>query len=76
MQKFLGLFLDTKLNFGEHLRYIANKDNTSIGLLHKLQKCLPRQSLVAIYKSFIRPHIDYGNVIFDQAYIVNHSMKT
>ena len=25
-------------------------------------------SLVTIYKSFIRPHLDYGDVIFDQAY--------
>ena len=32
-QKHLGLFLDEKLNLGEHLRYIANKVNTSIGRL-------------------------------------------
>ena len=47
-QKHLGLFLAEKLNFVEHLRYIADKVNTSIGLLRKLQKCLPRRSLVAI----------------------------
>ena len=62
------MFLDEKLNFGEDLRYIANKVNTSTGLLRKLQICLPRQSLVTIYKSFIRLHLDYGDVIFDQAY--------
>ena len=27
---------------------------------------LPRQSLLNIYKSFIRPHLDYGDVIYDQ----------
>ena len=52
-QKHLGLLLDEKLNFGEHLRYIANKVNTSIGLPRKLQKCLLRRSVVTIYKSFI-----------------------
>ena len=62
------MFLDDKLNFGEYLKYIANKVNKSIELLRKLQNLLPRQSLVTIYKSFIRPHIDYGGVIFDQAY--------
>ena len=31
-QKDLSLLLDEKLNFAEHLRYIANKVNTSIGL--------------------------------------------
>ena len=40
----------------------------SIGLLRKLQNLLPRRSLITIYKYFIRPHIDYGDVIFDQAY--------
>ena len=27
---------------------------------------LPRFSLLAIYKSFVRSHLDYGNVIYDQ----------
>ena len=67
-QKHLGMFLDNKLNFGEHLKYITNKVNKSIGLLRKLQMILPRRSLVTIYKSFIRPHLDYGDIIFDQAF--------
>ena len=29
---------------------------------------LSRRSLVTIYKSFIRPHLDYGDIIFDQAF--------
>ena len=62
------MFLDDKLNFGEHLKYIANKVNKSIGLLSKLQNLLPRRSLVTTHKSFIRAHIDYEGVIFDQAY--------
>ena len=36
-QKHLGMFLDNKLNFGEHLKYISNEVNKSIGLLRKLQ---------------------------------------
>ena len=27
---------------------------------------LTRSSLLTIYKSFVRPHIDYGDVIYDQ----------
>ena len=40
----------------------------SIGLLCKLQKCLLRRLSITIYKSFIRHHLDYGDVTFDQAY--------
>ena len=67
-QKQLGMFLDDKLNFGEHLKHIAKKVNKSIGLLRKLQNLLLRRSLVTTYKSFIRPHIDYGDVTFDLAF--------
>ena len=27
---------------------------------------LPRSSLLTIYKSFFRPHLNYSNVIYDQ----------
>ena len=65
-QKHLGLILDMKLNFQEHLKNILNKVNKTIGLLRKLQNILPREPLLTIYKSFVRPHLDYGDVIYDQ----------
>ena len=66
LQKHLGIFLDCKLHFEEHL--IVNKINNTIGLLRKFQNVLPRKSLLTIYKSFIRPHLDYGDIIYDQSY--------
>ena len=45
-----------------------NKVNKTIGLLRKLQNILPREPLLTIYKSFVRPHLDYGDVIYDQYY--------
>ena len=39
-----------------------------MGLLRKLQASLPRQSLVTVYKAFIRPHLDYEDIIDDQTY--------
>ena len=65
-QKHLGLILDKKLNFQEHLVNILNKVNETIGLLRKLQSILPREPLITIYKSFARPHLDYGDVIYYQ----------
>ena len=35
------------------------------GLLQKFQQVLPKPSLITIYKAFIRPYLDYGDVIFD-----------
>ena len=62
------MILDTKLNFQEHLKNILNKVSKTIGLLRKLQNILSRGPLLTIYKSFIRPHLDYGDVIYDQHY--------
>ena len=46
---------------------MINKVNKSITLLRKLQNTLPRPSLLTIYKSFIRRHVDYGVIIHDLA---------
>ena len=64
-QKHLGMFFNFKLNFQEYFENMLNKFNKTIGLLQKLQDTLPRPSLLTIYKSFVRPHIDYGNIIYD-----------
>ena len=61
------MVLDTKLDFSLHLKDVQNKVNKTIGLL-KLQDTLPRTSLITNFKSFIRPHLDYGNIIHDRAY--------
>ena len=67
-QKHLGLILDSKLNFQEHLKNILNKVDKTIGLLRKLQNILPCEPLLTIYKSFVRPHLDHGDAIYDQHY--------
>ena len=67
-QKHLGMILDTKLDFSLHLKNVQNKVNKTIGLLRKLQDTLPRTSLITIFKSFIRPHLDYGDIIYDRVY--------
>ena len=41
-QKHLGVYLDTKLNFQEHLNNIISKVNKTIRLLRKLQPLLLR----------------------------------
>ena len=67
-QKYLGLILDNKLNFQEYLKNILNKVNKTIGLLRKLQNILPPEPLLTIYKWFVRPYLDYHDVIYDQHY--------
>ena len=37
-----------------------------IGVIKKLSKMLPQHSFLTIYKSFARPHLDYGDILYDQ----------
>ena len=63
--KHLGLLLDNKLVFDQHIREKILKANKSINLITRLRKYLPRKSLLNIYKSFVRPILDYGDIIYD-----------
>ena len=74
-QKHLGLQLDSKLSFSEHTNNKISKATKAIGILCKLQPGLPRRSLLTVYKSFIRPHLDYGDVIYDQPSNASFSNK-
>ena len=74
-QKHLGVALDNRLSFADHLKMILNKLNKTIGILRKLHNILPRSALLTIYKSFIRPHLDYGDIIYDQAYNASFHQK-
>ena len=68
IQKRLGMFLDSKLDFKELIQNVLNTFSKTIGLLHKL---LTRPPLITICKFFIRSYLDYGDIIYDQAYNVS-----
>ena len=65
-QKHLGVFLDKKLNFQHHIK--------GIGVIKKLNHVLLRNALLTIYKSFERPHLDYGNTLYH--HLNNESMNS
>ena len=50
------------------MKNIYSKVNKTLGLLRKLHNTLPRLFLLTICKSFIRPHLHFGDKIYDQAY--------
>ena len=46
-----------------------------IGLIRQLSVNLPRNALFTIYKSFIRPHLDYGDILYDKPNNANFPNK-
>ena len=65
-QKHLGIVLDSMLNFESHVNQKIKKCNKLIGVIRRLSVHLPRTALLTIYKSFIRPNLDYGDILYDK----------
>ena len=65
-KKHLGIILDEKPNFKEHIDSAILKVNRGIAILKKLRYSLAGKSLITIYKALLRPLLDYGDIIYDQ----------
>ena len=72
-QKHLGLILDSKLDFNEHIDNKINKCNNIKGIMKRVSLILLRKCLLTIYKSFVRPNLDYADIIYDRPF--NESFK-
>ena len=54
---------------------VSVKISKTLGLLRKLHNLLPRSALITIYKAFVRPYLDYGDILYDQAYNMSFHHK-
>ena len=62
--KYLGMILDSKLSFQSHVREAIIKARKGIGIIRFLSKYVSRDVLDQIYKLYVRPHLDYGDIIY------------
>ena len=62
--KYLGLILVRKLNFENQLNDKIVEANNGVGVIETLFHTLPRNALLNIYTSFIRPHLDYCDIVY------------
>ena len=65
--KFLGVIIDNRLSWSQHINYIKNKIAKSIGILCKARKFLYTTTLVTLYNCFIYPYIIYGVEVWGTA---------
>ena len=56
----LGMILDHNLDFQSHIREVILKARRDIGLITYLSKEVPDQ----VYKLYVIPHLDYGDIIY------------
>ena len=56
---FLGVMIDSKLNFKYHIQYICFKVSKAVGILFKLSSCMPSNILKIIYHALVTPYFTY-----------------
>ena len=64
LEKDLGVFVDSELDFSWHVIEKVNKANKLLGYLRHSFKHLNKQSLSMLYKSIIRPHLEFASCIW------------
>ena len=57
--KFLGVIIDDKLKWTEHIQSIKNKISKSIGILIKIRQYLDKVTLKNLYFTFVYPYLIY-----------------
>ena len=62
--KHLGVILDSKLSFASHIQTAITKFRQGIGMIKYLSRYLPRHKFNELYKPYVRPHLDYSDVIY------------
>ena len=62
--KHLGLTLDSKLKFANHINEKLSKARKGVGVIKYPSSCVPVKPLDQIYKMYVRPHLDFCDVIY------------
>ena len=58
-----------KISFYHHINAAIFKAKKGLGIIKSLSNIFPRNSLLTIYKSFIRPNLDYCDFIYEQQWV-------
>ena len=62
--KYLGITLDTGLNFKLQIQQTIKKVSHKLYVLSKVRKFLSINSAILIYKTMILPYFDYGDIVY------------
>merc|ERR1712015_183384 len=63
----LGLLLDSKLDYKAHIEGKLAKARSGLGLMKQLKKWVSHDVLENIYKLYVRPNLDYADIILHKA---------
>ena len=67
--KFLGIILDDKLSFCNHVSHLAGKLSRAIGIINRITYLIPFRQLLNLYYALVYPYLTYGITVWGKASI-------
>lgn len=71
--KFLGMHIDEKLKWDEHIKTMKKKISSAFYAINKAKYVLPRKHLNTLYYSLVYPYLTYGIILWGATYQVHLS---
>ena len=69
--KHLGMILNSDLKWNNHIDDISNKVKKRVDSMRRLRFVLPRSTLCNLYKTVVRPILEYGSVLLGNLSVYN-----
>ena len=66
--KYLGVQIDRRLSFKDHIRYINGKISRHTGILYKIRDNLPMKSRLDYYYAYMYPYFSYNIIIWGSTF--------
>ena len=62
--KHIGMILNSELNVHSHAKGKVVSARKAIGVIRFMSESVTREVLDQMYKLYVRPHLDYGDIIY------------
>ena len=69
--KFLGVYIDEKLSWLDHIDHICLKIRKSLGVIRKASRILDTDTLINLYYTMLYPYISYCHLVWGKAAAVH-----
>ena len=63
--KSLGLIIDNRLSWSNHVNELCKKVTSAIGALRRIGPLISQSTAVPVYNTLIQTHFDYCSLIWD-----------
>ena len=66
--KFLGIYIDFRLNWKKHIQNISNKVSKCIAIIYCASRVLNETALIMLYNTLVLPYLTYCSEVWGRAY--------